>query len=47
MAKRFKPNFRFFSTEAGRVFPQAYPDNRIFPEAVVNTARDIRNEIIE
>ncbi len=46
MAKRFKPNFRFFSTEAGRVFPQAYPDNRIFPEAVVNTARDIRNEII-
>ncbi|MGN0877993.1 MAG: glycoside hydrolase family 44 protein [Oligosphaeraceae bacterium] len=46
MARRHNPNYRFFSTEAGRVFPQAYPDNRILPACVVNTARDIRNEII-
>ena len=46
MARRHNPNYRFFSTEAGRVFPSAYPDNRILPACVVNTARDIRNNII-
>ena len=46
MARRHNPNYRFFSTEAGRVFPSAYPDNRILPACVINTARDIRNGII-
>lgn len=46
MAARFNSGYEFFATEAGRVYPMNYPDNRIMPQAVVFAARDIRNEIV-
>lgn len=46
MAARFKTDYKFFATEAGRVYPMNYPDNRIMPQALKYAARDVRNEIV-